>query len=88
MIKLPKIGTIVAVCSILAFLGTGYGWIKSEARSSIEKEMMRTEISALKLENEKQQNEINELKTGVNVVNSNLSLLLQHFGIKPATAKE
>jgi hypothetical protein len=88
MIKIPKISTIIAVCSLLAFLGTGYGWISTSARNSIEKEMMRTEIANLKQENKAQQDEIDDLQTGIDVTNSNLELLLRHFGIQPATAEK
>ena len=87
-IKVPKISTIVAGISILTALGVGYGWMKTSARNSVEKEMMRTEISALKLENKDQQDEINLLKTSVSVFGSNVELLLRHFGIEPARAEK
>ena len=87
-IKIPKISTIVAVCSLLAFAGTGYGWIKTSTRNAVEREIYQAKITALETENKNQQNEINELKTNISVVGANLVLLLEHFHITPAKASD
>jgi cell division protein FtsB len=85
---IPKISTIVAICSILAFLGTGYGWIRSSVKAQVEREQLELSIQTLKTENKDQQDEIDELKSGVRVVNANLELLLTHFGITPTRTTE
>jgi hypothetical protein len=49
---------------------------------------MELSIQILKTENKSQQDEIDELKSGVRVVNANLELLLTHFGITPTRTTE
>ena len=87
-IKVPKLSTLVAIISILTALGAGYGWMKTSARNSVEREMYQAKITALEIENKDQQDEIDELKTSLAIYDSNVQLLLRHFGIEPARAKE